>query len=355
MISKEQVLHALSQVDDPDLKKDLVSLGMIRDLNIQQDLVSFTVMLTTPACPMKDMIEQACRNAIRLMVPEAKTVEVRMSSETRNHRPAGGILPGVKNIIAVASGKGGVGKSTVAANLALALSRSGAKTGLLDADIYGPSVPTLFGLQEAPEMRESDGRNIMIPHVRNDIKLMSIGFLADPKQAIVWRGPMISSAIRQMVQDTDWGELDYLIIDLPPGTGDAQLTLVQQVPLTGVIMVCTPHDLALADARRAMAMFRVPGIEKPVLGVVENMSWFSPNDAPEKRYYLFGKDGGLRLAEEGNVPLLVQIPMYEQQDRTLLLEPGHPAFSYYQELAGTTARYVSILNNSKMNSFAGSA
>lgn len=347
MITEAQVLHALGQVDDPDLKKDLVTLGMIRDLNIQGDIVSFTVMLTTPACPMKDMIEQACRNAIRLMVPDARTVNILMSSETRNNRPASGILPGVKNIIAVASGKGGVGKSSVAANLATALARSGAKTGLLDADIYGPSVPTLFGIQEAPEMREVDGRNIMVPHVQDGIKLMSIGFLADPKQPIVWRGPMISSAIRQMVQDTDWGDLDYLIVDLPPGTGDAQLTLVQQVPLTCVIMVTTPHDLAFADARRAMAMFRVPGIEKTVLGVVENMSWFSPPDAPEKRYYLFGTEGGKRLAEEGSVPLLMQIPLFEQQAQSVRYQPEHPAFASYLELAGNVARYVSILNNTE--------
>ncbi|MEY3983868.1 MAG: hypothetical protein RL160_1427 [Bacteroidota bacterium] len=347
MITEAQVLHALGQVDDPDLKKDLVTLGMIRDLNIQGEAISFTVMLTTPACPMKDLIEQACRNAIRLMVPEARTVNILMSSETRNNRPANGILPGVKNIIAVASGKGGVGKSSVAANLATALARSGAKTGLLDADIYGPSVPTLFGIQEAPEMREVEGRSIMVPHVQDGIKLMSIGFLADPKQAIVWRGPMISSAIRQMVQDTDWGALDYLIVDLPPGTGDAQLTLVQQVPLTCVIMVTTPHELAFADARRAMAMFRVPGIEKTVLGVVENMSWFSPPEAPEKRYYLFGTAGGKLLAEEGSVPLLMQIPMFEQQSQSARYQPEHPAFASYMELAGNVARYVSILNNTE--------
>lgn len=349
MITEAQVLNALSQVDDPDLKKDLVSLGMIRDLNIRDHEISFTVMLTTPACPMKDMIEQACRNAIRLLVSDTAAVTVRMSSETRHQRPAGGALPGVKNIIAIASGKGGVGKSSVAANLALALAQSGAKTGLLDADIYGPSVPTLFGLQEPPEMQEIEGRNLMKPHVRHGIRLMSIGFLADPKQAIVWRGPMISSAIRQMVQDTAWGELDYLIVDLPPGTGDAQLTLVQQVPLTCVIMVCTPHELALADARRAMNMFRVPGIEKTVLGVVENMAWFTPADAPDKRYFLFGKNGGSKLAEEGEVPLLVQIPVFEQDTALLQPDASNPLFACYMELAGTVARFVSILNSSKIS------
>ena len=349
MITEAQVLHALSQVDDPDLKKDLVTLGMIRDLNISDMDISFTVMLTTPACPMKDMIEQACRNAIRLLVSEKARVNIRMSSETGNNRPAGGVLPEVKNIIAIASGKGGVGKSSVAANLALALAQSGAKTGLLDADIYGPSVPTLFQVQEAPEMRESNGRNLMIPHERHGIRLMSIGFLADPKQAIVWRGPMISSAIKQMVQDTDWGTLDYLILDLPPGTGDAQLTLVQQIPLTCVIMVSTPHELALADARRAMNMFRVPGIEKAVLGVVENMSWFTPDEAPDQRYYLFGRDGGRTLAEEGEVPLLMQIPVFESEGPALHTQSTHPAFACYLELAGTVARYVSILNSVKIS------
>jgi ATP-binding protein involved in chromosome partitioning len=354
MITSEQVYRALSHVDDPDLKKDLVSLGMIRNLEIKGGRVSFTVMLTTPACPMKDMLENACRNAVRLMVPGVEEITITMSSETRHTRQDATILPGVKNIIAIASGKGGVGKSTVAANLAIALAESGAAVGLLDADIYGPSVPTLFGVHEAPEMRAVGERNLMVPHIRRGVKLLSIGFMAAPDQPIVWRGPMVSSAIRQLVQDADWGNLDYLIVDLPPGTGDVQLTLVQQVPLTGVLVVCTPQELAIADARRAVAMFKVPGIEKPVLGIVENMAWFQP-EAEGAQYYLFGKGGGARLAEEFGLPLLMQIPMEvppEKDAKSINLDTDTPVFAVYRNLAGEMARAISMLNAGNLDNFA---
>ncbi len=347
MITREAVMAALSHVNDPDLNKDLVSLGMIRDVQIDGSKLAFTVMLTTPACPMKDMIENACRNAIRLMVPGVSELQVTMSSETRHNRSGEVLLPGVRNIIAVASGKGGVGKSTVAANLALALARSGAKTGLLDADIYGPSVPTLFDLHEAPAMIERDGRNIMVPNEKHGIKLLSIGFMAAPDQAIVWRGPMISSAFRQFVNDVDWGDLDYLIVDLPPGTGDVQLTLVQQVPLTGVIVVTTPQELAIADARRAISMFRVQGIVKPVLGIVENMSWFSPEDMPDKKYFLFGKGGAEKLSAEFGIPVLLQVPLSESTGRDSDSGAFHPEseqFAHWMKLAGETARQVSMLH-----------
>lgn len=347
MITREAVLAALGHVNDPDLNKDLVSLGMIRDIRIDGAKLSFTVVLTTPACPMKDMIENACRNAIRLMVPGVEDLQITMSSETRHNRSGEALLPGVRNIIAVASGKGGVGKSTVAANLARALASSGARTGLLDADIYGPSVPTLFGIHDAPAMIERDGRNIMVPNEKYGIKLLSIGFMAAPDQAIVWRGPMISSAFRQFVNDVEWGELDYLIVDLPPGTGDVQLTLVQQVPLTGVIVVTTPQDLAIADARRAISMFRVQGIVKPVLGIVENMAWFSPEDMPEKKYYLFGKGGAEKLAAEFNIPVLLQVPLAESTGRdgdAGTFHPDDPQFAHWIKLAGETARQVSMLN-----------
>jgi len=351
MITNEQVYQALSHVEDPDLKKDLVSLGMIRNLEIAGHRVSFTVMLTTPACPMKDMLENACRNAVRLMVPGVEEIVITMSSETQHTRQQATVLPGVKNIIAIASGKGGVGKSTVAANLALALAESGAAVGLLDADIYGPSVPTLFGVHDAPEMRQVDGRNLMIPHVRKGVKLLSIGFMAAPDQPIVWRGPMVSSAIRQLVQDADWGNLDYLIVDLPPGTGDVQLTLVQQVPLTGVVVVTTPQQLAIADARRAIAMFNVPGIEKPVLGIVENMAWFEPEPGSRK-YFLFGKGGGETLANEFNLPLLMQIPMEEPAGKEAECDTSAPSFAAYFRLAGEIARAVSMLNAGKLDNFA---
>jgi len=347
MITRDAVLAALGHVNDPDLNKDLVSLGMVRNIEIEGDKLAFTVVLTTPACPMKDMIENACRNAIRLMVPGVRDLRITMSSETRHNRSGELLLPGVKNIIAVASGKGGVGKSTVAANLALALAHSGAKTGLLDADIYGPSVPTLFGIHEAPSMIERDGRNIMVPNEKYGIKLLSIGFMAAPDQAIVWRGPMISSAFRQFVNDVEWGELDYLIVDLPPGTGDVQLTLVQQVPLTGVIVVTTPQELAIADARRAISMFRVQGITKPVLGIVENMAWFSPVDMPDKKYYLFGQGGAEKLSAEFKLPVLLQVPLAESTGRdgdAGAFHPEDPQFAHWMKLAGETARQLSILN-----------
>jgi len=355
-ITKEKVIDALRYVDDPDLKKDLVTLNMVKDVVVDGKNISFTVVLTTPACPMKDMIHNACMNAVLHYVDKEAKVKINMTANvTGKTEKDDTTLRDVKNIIAVASGKGGVGKSTVAANLALGLARQGAKVGLVDADIYGPSQHIMFGVEnEAPGPGEFEGKQKMKPVESYGVKINSVGFMAGPNQVVALRGPMASKALTQLFYDTVWGELDYLIVDLPPGTGDAQLTLAQQVPLTCVILVSTPHELALADARRAMAMFRVPGIEKPVLGVVENMSWFAPAETPEKRFYLFGKDGGKKLAEEGGVPLLVQIPMQEQ-DGNGLFEPGHPLYSCYQELAGTVARYVSMLHNANFDSFAGSA
>ena len=246
-MTKEEVLKALSNVQEPDLGKDLVTLNMIRDLEIEGNNVSFTIVLTTPACPMKEMMQNACINAIKILVNKEAIVTVRFTSNTTTIRvDKDTILPGVKNIIAVVSGKGGVGKSTVAANLALALSKGGAQVGLMDADIYGPSVPIMFGVRgERPMMTEKDGKAVIVPLERYGIKLLSIGLLVDEKSAVVWRGPMVSSAIRQFVTDVLWGELDYLIIDMPPGTGDIHLTLMQTAPVTGIIVVSTPQDLSL--------------------------------------------------------------------------------------------------------------
>jgi ATP-binding protein involved in chromosome partitioning len=222
------------------------------------------------------------------------------------------VLSGVKNIIAVVSGKGGVGKSTVSANLALALSANGAKVGLMDADIYGPSVHIMFGVRgERPMMREVDGKGLIVPLERYGIKLLSIGLLVDEKQAVVWRGPMVSSAIKQFVNDVDWGELDYLILDMPPGTGDIHLTVVQNIPVTGVIVVTTPQLVALADAKKGIAMFSQAGLKVPVIGLVENMSYFTPEELPGKKFYIFGKDGGKNLADEYDIPLLGQIPIVQ--------------------------------------------
>ncbi len=312
-MTNEDILNALSNVQEPDLGKDLVTLNMVKDIAIDGNNVSFTVVLTTPACPLKDLIMNACINAVKLLVNKEAVVTVNFTSNTSSNRKDGKtILSGVKNIIAVVSGKGGVGKSTVASNFALALAAGGAKIGLMDADIYGPSQHIMFGVRgERPLMREVDGKGFIVPIEKFDIKMMSIGLLIDEKQAVVWRGPMVSSAIRQFVTEVDWGELDYLIIDMPPGTGDIHLTIVQTVPVTGVIVVTTPQTVALADAKKGIAMFGQAQLKVPVIGLVENMSYFTPAELPDNKYYIFGKDGGKNLAEEFDIPFLGQIPIVE--------------------------------------------
>jgi ATP-binding protein involved in chromosome partitioning len=307
-VTERQVIDALRNVIEPDLQKDLISLGMVKDVKIDaENNVSFTVVLTTPACPLKDLIRTACENAIKHFVKEAKSTTVNM---TANVTTGGAVaaagqnspLAKVRNTIAVAAGKGGVGKSTVAVNLAVALAQTGAKVGLIDADIYGPSIPLMFGLKdEKPEMM---GKSL-IPLEQYGVKLMSIGFLIEPEKAIVWRGPMISGALRQFMTDVQWGELDYLIFDMPPGTGDIQLTLVQVVPLTGAVMVTTPQDVALADVVKASAMFE--SVKVPILGVVENMSYYALPDGTKE--YIFGQGGGPKLAEKLNTTFFGEVPI----------------------------------------------
>lgn len=303
-MTQDEVLKALSNVQEPDLGKDLVTLNMIRDVDINGNDVSFTVVLTTPACPMKDHIQNACINAVKLLVNKEANVKVNFTSSTTTIRAdKSSVLPWVKNIIAVVSGKGGVGKSTVSANLALALSQGGASVGLMDADIYGPSVPIMFGVRgERPMMTEANGKAMIVPLERYGIKLLSIGLLVDEKNAVVWRGPMASSAIRQFITDVVWGELDYLVIDMPPGTGDIHLTMMQTAPVTGVVVVTTPQDVALADAKKGIAMFSQAQLNIPIIGLVENMSYFIPSELPQNKYYIFGKDGGKRLADEYDLP-----------------------------------------------------
>ncbi len=302
-------MAALSHVDDPDLKKDLVTLGMIKDLKISGKKVSFSVVLTTPACPMKEAIRNACFNAIKLMVDREAEVDINMTANVTADK-GNQSLPGVRNVIAISSGKGGVGKSTVAANLAVALAQAGARVGLVDADIYGPSVPILFGFEkERPLLEDVKGQDMLVPFERHGIKLMSIGVLVKEGQAIVWRGPMASKALRQLVFDTHWGELDYLLVDLPPGTGDIHLTLAQMLPMTGAVVVTTPQRLAVADALKGADMFMNPQINVHLLGVVENMSYFIPDDAPDKQYAIFGEGGGALLAESIGAPLLGQVPL----------------------------------------------
>jgi ATP-binding protein involved in chromosome partitioning len=301
-INRDAVMAALSKVQEPELHKDLVTLNMIRDLEVKGDTVSFTILLTTPACPLRGRIESEARQAV-MTVAGVKTVQVRMDANVPSDgRPRGLLQLPVRNVVAVASGKGGVGKSTVAVNVAVALAQSGAKVGLLDADIYGPNVPTMMGVRRLPPQNDS-GK--LVPAQAYGVSVMSIGFLVKPGQPLIWRGPMLHSAIRQFLTDVEWGELDYLVIDLPPGTGDAQLSLAQSIPLSGGLIVTLPQAVSLEDARRGLEMFRELNV--PILGVVENMSYLELPDGT--RMDVFGSGGGLKLAEAASVPFLGQIPM----------------------------------------------
>ncbi|MBS1615037.1 MAG: Mrp/NBP35 family ATP-binding protein [Bacteroidetes bacterium] len=351
-ITKEAILQALSQVQEPDLGKDLVTLNMVEDIKIDGHNISFTVILTTPACPLKEMIEKACLNAIRVMVSPEAVVHIKMSSRVvSNRRDPKGILTGVKNIIVVGSGKGGVGKSTVAVNLALGLANKGAAVGLLDADIYGPSVPMMLGIRnERPMMTNVDGKGKIVPIERFGIKAMSIGLLIDEKQAVIWRGPQASSALKQFIGDVLWGELDYLVVDLPPGTGDVQLTMVQTVPVTGAVIVSTPQAVAAADARKAIIMFRQQQINVPILGIIENMAYFTPAELPENKYYIFGKGGAQQMADQFEIPFLGEVPLVqsirEGGDVGVPAMVGDEAQSHdaFMSIAERVAQQVSIRN-----------
>jgi ATP-binding protein involved in chromosome partitioning len=347
---ESDVIKALSTVDDPDLKKDLVTLNMIKDIEVFSDTIKFTVVLTTPACPLKEVIKKNCTEAIHKLLDKSLAVEINMTSNVTTTRDQGPLLPGVKNIIAISSGKGGVGKSTVTANLAVALSKSGAKVGIIDADISGPSIPTMFNCEgEQPGVKEVNGKNVIVPLEQYGVKLISIGFLAPGDSAVVWRGPMASSALKQFIGDTDWGELDYLLIDLPPGTSDIHLTMVQTVPVTGAVVVTTPQKVATADARKGLAMFKQPQINVPVLGIIENMAYFTPEELPDNKYFIFGKDGGLNLSEKYNVPFLGQIPLVQSiresgdNGTPIVLKEGVTADAF-KEIAEALARQVAIRN-----------
>jgi len=350
--TQEQILKALSVVEDPDFKKDLVTLNMIKDLSFTDEEIKFTIELTTPVCPLKEQLENDCRNAIAQLVSNEVKVVIDFSSRVTTLRDVkSDILPSVKNIITVASGKGGVGKSTVAVNLALALLRTGAKVGLIDADIYGPSVPTMLGLQSArPTIQKVDEKNKIVPVDYLGMQVMSIGFLIQDKQPVAWRGPMATSALRQIITDVLWEELDYLVLDLPPGTGDIHLTLAQLVPVTGAVIVTTPQEVALADARKAIAFYQLESVKVPVLGVVENMSFFTPPELPDKKYYIFGKGGGRLLAQQFDVPFLGELPI--EQDireggdfgKPIALQTATLASKAFEQLAQNVAQQIAVQN-----------
>ncbi len=351
-MTNEQILAALSHVQEPDLGKDLVTLNMVKDIKIEGNKVSFTVVLTTPACPLKELIKNNCIKAVHTHANADAQVTVHFSANTSTRREDNGaVLPKVKNIIAVVSGKGGVGKSTVSGNLALALAQQGAKVGLMDADIYGPSVPIMFGVRgERPMMVEIEGKGMIVPLEKYGIKLMSIGLLVDEKNAVVWRGPMASSAIRQFVTDVYWDELDYLVIDMPPGTGDIHLTLMQLVPVTGAVIVTTPQDVALADAKKGIAMFSQAQLNVPIIGLVENMSYFTPAELPENKYYIFGKEGGRRLADEYDLPFLGEIPLVQSireggdKGKPIMTSEDEITRSAFADFAAQVARSISMRN-----------
>ncbi len=350
IIQKEEILTVLKPVQDPELRRSLVDLGMIRDVDIQGGNISFTLVLTTPACPLREMIVDDCKKAV-FAIDGVQSVNIEVTAETPKAKglPDRQGIPGVKNIIAVSSGKGGVGKTTVAVNVAVALAQTGALVGILDADIYGPNVPLMLGLsgQKMAVRHDAQNQEIFAPLYNYGVKVASMGFWVGDDQPLVWRGPMLNSAIRQFLYQVDWGELDYLLIDLPPGTGDAQLTLTQSVPLAGAVIVTTPQTVALLDSRKGLRMFQQLGV--PVLGIVENMSYFIPPDAPDKRYDIFSSGGGERTATELGLPLLgllpLEMPVREGGDRgvpIVMARPDSASAVAFRKLAHVIAGRVSV-------------
>lgn len=345
---------ALSHVNDPDLGQSLTQLGMIENIAIDGKKVSFDLVLTTPACPMKKKMSDDCINAIHEYVDREAEVNINLTSRKVEMPDPKELFPNVKNVIAVASGKGGVGKSTVAVNLAISLAKTGASVGLIDADIYGPSIPIMFNIgQEDIYGEQHDGKTYMAPIERYGIKLMSIGFMVDPDKALAWRGPMASGALKQLATETWWGEIDYLVVDMPPGTGDVQLTLAQTLPVTGAVIVSTPQQVALADVVRGVELFRNPNLNIPVLGFVENMAYFTPAELPNNKYYIFGKEGCKRLAAEMNIPLLGEIPLVQSiaesgdngKPVSLWSDTPTPESEAFMQVAENTIKEICKLNN----------
>ena len=348
------IMDALAKVRYPGTGKDLVTMGMVEDnIRIDGNKVSFSLLFEKPNDPFIKSVVKAAETAILTYVGEEVDIKGNITVDAKQAaRPEPDkLLPEVKNIIAVSSGKGGVGKSTVAANLAVALALQGHKVGLLDADIFGPSQPKMFNVEEArPYMVEVGGRELIEPAANYGVKLLSIGFFINKEDAVLWRGAMASNALKQLIGDANWGDLDYFLIDLPPGTSDIHLTMVQTLAITGAIVVCTPQEVALADARKGISMFTGEKINVPVLGLVENMSWFTPAELPENKYYLFGKEGGKRLAEELNIPLLGQIPIVQSiceggdSGKPVALNPDSITGQAFQKLAENVVKQIDYRN-----------
>jgi ATP-binding protein involved in chromosome partitioning len=338
-VSKAAILDALGNVQEPDLKKDIVTLNLVKIIRAEGNEIELEVKVSNPAMHAKQRMREACVFAIQRVLGNEFEVKVHVEAISGEERSGElrRILPGVKHIIAVASGKGGVGKSTVSSNLAAGLAALGHKVGLLDADIYGPSVPTMFDVVlEKPRLIEVDGKQAMAPVESHGVKVLSIGFFTEGDQAVVWRGPMATKALNQMITDVEWGELDYMVVDLPPGTGDVHLSIVQTLPISAVVVVSTPQEVALVDARKGIAMFQLPAVNIPVLGLVENMSWFTPAELPENKYFIFGEGGTKRLAESLNLPVLGEIPLIQSireagdVGRPSVLQDNTTAARYWQ-------------------------
>jgi len=360
-ISRQSIIEALSNVVEPDLKKDIVTLNLVKIIDVKDQVISLEVKVSNPAMHSKMRMREACEFAIHRVIGKDWKVEcdvIPISGDDRQGELRK-VLPGVKNIIAVASGKGGVGKSTVSSNLAVGLAKRGYSVGLLDADIYGPSAPTMFDLvHDKPKIEEHDGRNLIMPIEQYGVKVLSIGFFAEVNQAVVWRGPMATKALNQLVNDAYWGPLDYLILDLPPGTGDVHLSIVQSIPLNGVIIVSTPQTVALADARKGVGMFQLPAINIPIVGLIENMAWFTPVELPENKYYLFGKDGAKHLAEELGIPFIGHLPLIQSireagdAGRPAVMQEGTQVSEAWNEILNNFEREIRMLPFRKKNTSA---
>ncbi len=352
ILNADNVLVALGKVMEPDRKKDLVSLQMIKNLRVDAKNVSFTIQLPTAAYPFRESLKRAAVKSIKENIEAEVEVQIHFESPAiAKKKGEDPLLSGVKNIVAIASGKGGVGKSTVAANIALSLAASGARVGLLDADIYGPSVPIMFdAVDKQLTSVEEDGKVKVLPMQKYGISIMSIGFFVDASKALIWRGPMASGALKQLFTDVKWGALDYLLIDLPPGTGDIHLSIVQTLQLSGALVVSTPQEVALADARKAVAMFENAKVGVKVLGMVENMAWFTPAELPNNKYYLFGKGGCERLAAELQVPYLGEVPLVQSvcesgdAGKPAVLDPENIARPYFEKIALNLAKEITALN-----------
>ena len=347
-LTEARILQALSTVQDPELHRDIVSLGMVKELAVGHGKVSFLVELTTPACPLRETIETDCKKALN-QISGITGLEIRFGAQVRGSKAGAGqtdLLPTVKNVVLVAAGKGGVGKSTVAANLAVALKMHGAATGLLDADIYGPSVPMIMGVKGEPKKIDVDGGQKIAPALAHGVPVMSIGFFLDPEQAVIWRGPMLGKALHQLMADVHWGELDYLVVDMPPGTGDVQITFSQQLKVSGALLVATPQAVALADVVRAKSMFDKVMI--PIVGIVENMSYFVC-DGCGKEHEIFSRGGAQRAAERFQIPYLGEIPITpalrkggDEGVPVLIQDPKSPVSKIFLEIAAKLAGQLSI-------------